>query len=588
MAHIFISYARCDEAVAAAVADTLRQGGYEVWRDDELPAHRSYADVIEERIKGASAVVVLWSSEAAKSQWVRAEADTARSALTLVQATLDGTIPPMPFNQIQCADLQGWNAKNATSGWRKLLASVTELAGPRAKEESHRASTSAVSICVLPFQNMSCDAEQEYFSDGISEDITTDLSKVSALEVIARNTAFTFKGQSVDVSEVARKLDVTHVLEGSVRKVGDRVRITAQLIDGRSGGHVWADRYDRDLTDIFTIQDEISKAIVRALKLKLLPEEKKAIEKRGTTNAEAYNLYLLARQYWITGNYGDARREERVMRICGRAVEIDPYYAQAWALLAMAQSSLRYFFGQNVDDGYAAAHTALAIDASIAEAHLPMVKRCHERGNLENAEREMQAAIQLGPDSWDVNKEAGRFYINQRDVPRATAHFEKAAELMESDFHAWAMLSTCYQALGDTAKLREAAKRMISESQLAVQQDPSNGAALGILAGGYALLGEKEKTREWIDRALLVDPDNLNMRYNFACVLSIMGDMDAALKMLQSALLLSGAYHIRIAENDPDFDNIRKDSRFHELVAAAKKRHKIDQPAPQTAPQLSR
>jgi len=588
MAHIFISYARCDEAVAAAVADTLRQGGYEVWRDDELPAHRSYADVIEERIKGASAVVVLWSSEAAKSQWVRAEADTARSALTLVQATLDGTIPPMPFNQIQCADLQGWNAKNATSGWRKLLASVTELAGPRAKEESHRASTSAVSICVLPFQNMSCDAEQEYFSDGISEDITTDLSKVSALEVIARNTAFTFKGQSVDVSEVARKLDVTHVLEGSVRKVGDRVRITAQLIDGRSGGHVWADRYDRDLTDIFTIQDEISKAIVRALKLKLLPEEKKAIEKRGTTNAEAYNLYLLARQYWITGNYGDARREERVMRICGRAVEIDPYYAQAWALLAMAQSSLRYFFGQNVDDGYAAAHTALAIDASIAEAHLPMVKRCHERGNLENAEREMQAAIQLGPDSWDVNKEAGRFYINQRDVPRATAHFEKAAELMESDFHAWAMLSTCYQALGDTAKLREAAKRMISESQLAVQQDPSNGAALGILAGGYALLGEKEKTREWIDRALLVDPDNLNMRYNFACVLSIMGDMDAALKMLQSALLLSGAYHIRIAENDPDFDNIRKDSRFHELVAAAKKRHKIDQPAPQAAPQLSR
>ena len=129
---------------------------------------------------------------------------------------------------------------------------------------------------------MSGDAEQEYFSDGISEDITTDLSKVSALEVIARNTAFTFKGQSVNVCEVARKLGVTHVLEGSVRKAGDRVRITAQLIDGRTGGHVWADRYDRDLTDIFAIQDEISKAIVAALKLKLLPEEKKAIEQRGT------------------------------------------------------------------------------------------------------------------------------------------------------------------------------------------------------------------------------------------------------------------------------------------------------------------
>src|SRR6185295_18869953 len=158
-----------------------------------------------------------------------------------------------------------------------------------------------LSICVLPFANMSGEAEQEYFSDGISEDIITDLSKVSALGVIARNTAFQFKGRSVDVPQVARQLKVSHVLEGSVRKAGGKVRITAQLIDGATGEHVWADRYDRDLEDIFAIQDEISKAIVGALKLKLLPEEKKAIEQRGTTSAEAYNLYLLARQYWVTG-----------------------------------------------------------------------------------------------------------------------------------------------------------------------------------------------------------------------------------------------------------------------------------------------
>jgi adenylate cyclase len=431
---------------------------------------------------------------------------------------------------------------------------------------------------VLPFQNMSGDAEQEYFSDGISEDITTDLSKISALEVIARNTAFTFKGQSVNVCEVAKKLGVTHVLEGSVRKVGERVRITAQLIEGRSGGHVWADRYDRDLTDIFAIQDEITKEIVRALKLKLLPEEKKAIEQRGTTNVEAYNLYLLARQYWITGNHGDMRREERVMRICGKAVEIDPYYAQAWALLALAQSSLRYGFGQQVDDGYVAAHTALAIDPNIAEAHLPMIKRLQERQQFDAAAAEMETAIRLGPESWEVNKEAGRYFLMKRDVPTATRHYEKAAELMESDFHAWAMLSTCYQALGETAKLREAARHMVSESQLAVQQDPSNGAALGILAGGYAILGEKEKTREWIDRAMLVDPDNLNMRYNFACVLAIMDDREAALKMLRSALSLAGAYQVSIAETDTDFDSIRDDPRFQAMLADAKKRLGMKEP----------
>ncbi len=579
MSHVFISYARADELVASQVADALREGGFEVWRDDELPAHRPYADVILERIKGARAVVVLWSAEAANSHWVRAEADAARAAFTLVQASLDGTLPPMPFNQIQCADLKAWDGQRTSPGWRKLISSVRDLSGGAADPNPREASRE-VSICVLPFENMSGDAEQEYFSDGISEDITTDLSKISALEVIARNTAFTFKGQSVNVCEVARKLGVTHLLEGSVRKVGNQVRITAQLIDGRSGGHVWADRYDRDLTDIFSIQDEISKAIVRALRLKLLPEEKKAIEQRGTNSAEAYTLYLLARQYWVTGNHGDFRREERVMRICGRAVEIDPYYAQAWALLAMAQSSLCYSFGREVDDGFAAAHAALAIDPTIAEAHLPMAKRLQNRGQSDAAAAELANAIRLGPDSWEVNKEAGRYFLSQREVATATMHYEKAAKIAESDFHAWAMLATCHHAAGDEAKVKHAAKMMVSEAQRAVQQDPSNGAALGILAGGYALLGEKEKAHEWIERALLIDPDNINMRYNFACILAgYLSDTEAALSLLQSTLSIAGEYQLSIAETDPDLDPLRADPRFQALLARAKKRLGIEETA---------
>ena len=238
-----------------------------------------------------------------------------------------------------------------------------------------------VCVCVLPFQNMSGDAEQEYFSDGISEDITTDLSQGFGTRRDRRATPPSPSRASQSTCAKSRaKLGVSHVLEGSVRKAGGRVRINAQLIDGATGDHVWAERYDRDLEDIFAIQDEISKAIVRALKLKLLPEEKKAIEQRGTTNVEAYNLYLLGRQYWVTGNHGDPRREERVMRICSRAVEIDPYYAQAWALLAIAQSNLRYGFGYQVDDGFAAAHTALAIDPSVAEAHCALARRLEEKG----------------------------------------------------------------------------------------------------------------------------------------------------------------------------------------------------------------
>jgi adenylate cyclase len=369
---VFISYARSSEEDAHRIAQSLRQEGFSVWRDDELPAHRSYSDVIEERLKSAKAVVVLWSAESAKSHWVRAEANTALEGGTLVQAMLDGTIPPMPFNQIQCADLKDWDGDTGSSGWQKLQGSVASLISTEDEEAETAASDASpetadrLSICVLPFANMSGEAEQEYFSDGISEDIITDLSNVSALSVVARNTSFTFKGESLDVKEVAQKLGVTHVLEGSVRKAGNRVRITAQLIDGAKGDHVWAARFDRDLTDIFEIQDEISKAIVEALKVKLLPAEKKAIETRGTNSVEAYNLYLMARQQMVEGSFGDPRRDETIVRICQQATTIDPDYSEAWALMAFAQSELRFWHGRDVH-ALPAAERALSINPDLAE-----------------------------------------------------------------------------------------------------------------------------------------------------------------------------------------------------------------------------
>ncbi len=570
MADLFVSYARGDDQTSARVTQCLCDAGYQVWRDDQLPAHRAYAEVIEERLKAAKAVIVLWSAEAARSQWVRAEADAARIAGTLVQASLDGSLPPMPFNQIQCADLMNWSGEAAAPGWRKLLDSIAALAPPTTEKAAPRPARRKLSICVLPFQNMSGDMEQEYFSDGITEDITTDLSKVSALGVVARNNAFTFKGRSVNVCEIARELDVSHVLEGSVRKSGQRVRITAQLIDGATGDHLWADRYDRNLDDIFAIQDEISKAIVSALKLTLLPREKQAIERRVTTNVEAYNLYLMARQFWMTGNVGDRRREQRVMRICGRAVEIDPNYAQAWALLAIAQSSLRYNFEEPVDDGFAAANAALSVDPTIAEAHCPIARRLSEQGRTEEAVTEIARALALDPQSWEVRKEAGRLALSQRRLADATEHYERAAELLESDFHAWALLATCYQATGNVEKVQSAARKMVSEAQKALVDDPSNGAALGIAGGGLAIGGEHERAREWIDRAMLLDPENDNMRYIFACIFACyMQDKEAALALLATTMLRSRT-HFVAAQTDPDFDCLRDDPRFAGLIERAR------------------
>ena len=575
MGEIFVSYAREDEPRAKAIAEALRAHGHRAWRDDELPAHRAYADVIEERLNTADAVIVLWSAEAAKSQWVRAEADVARNRGTMIQASLDGSIPPLPFNQIQCADLNGSDKPADAPGWVKLMGSVEALAGPAAVAQgaAPRPRRSQLSVCVLPFQNMSGDAEQEYFSDGISEDITTDLSKVSALGVTARNTAFQFKGRSVDVSDVARQLGVSHVLEGSVRKAGNRVRITAQLIDGSTGDHVWAERYDRDLTDIFEIQDEISRSIVEALKLKLLPEERSAIENRGTSNVQAYDLYLIARQAWLSGTHGDVRREETVIRMCDRIIELEPAYGRAWALKALAQAYLFFGYNKGGDNGVSAAERALELDSSLPEAHCVMARAAAAARNFEEAERQAAIALELAPDLWEVQNEAAATYIWQRKYREAVPHYERCIELAEDDRHSCDMLSMAYRALGDDQAGRRVAARMFEMAERAVEQNASNASAFGAGANALVILGDLPRAKEWIERALLIDPENLNMRYNFACaILGYSDDVDSALDHIDYVFARSVGSIVRRADMDSDLDPIREDSRFKEIYIAAMER----------------
>ena len=583
MADVFVSYARPDEPHAKRVADALHDAGHNVWRDEQLPAHRAYAEVIEEQLKRAQAVVVLWSAEAAKSQWVRSEANAAREFGTLIQARLDSSFPPMPFDQIQCADLGSWGGNLEAPGWRKLIASVKALSG-ELDTSLTKPALRELAVCVLPFQNMSGDPEQEYFSDGISEDITTDLSKVSALSVTARNTAFMFKGQAVDVCDIARKLGVSHVLEGSVRKASGRVRITAQLIDGATGDHLWAERFDRELTDIFAIQDEISRSIVDALKLRLLPGEKEAIETRGTSSPEAYDLYLMARQYWASGNDGDARRDQIIIRLCRSAIEVDPSYARAWALLALTQAWMRFRDEKVEDAGLEAAERALELDPALPEPYCVRAGHFARQGQFGQANEEIAKALRLDPESWEANREAGIITIRQRRLKEALQLLEKAASLMETDYRSPSLMMSCGLGLDDQKVALRGAQMTVERAEQALEHDPANAAALSYGAGGLAYLGQTERAAEWIRRAALIDPDNIVMKYNLACSAVGIDEFEMALEFLQPFMAQANPYQVQLAENDPDLDKLRSDPRFQALSAEARKRLGIGAPAEPNPP----
>jgi adenylate cyclase len=583
MADVFVSYARSDKARVAPLVAAIEAKGWSVWWDPAIAAGQQFDDQIDAELEAASAVLVVWTPTSVASRWVRGEARDAAERGILVPVRFEDARLPIDVRAIQTTDLDKWGEDPASAPFQELLRSLravierqrahqsVKLAAKSAPSAS--AAAARVSICVLPFANMSGDREQEYFSDGITEDIITDLSKVSALAVVSRNSAFMYKGQNVDVPKLARELKVGHVLEGSVRKAGGRVRITAQLVDGASNDHVWAERYDRDLNDIFTLQDEISEAIVKALKLKLLPEEKKAIEQRGTDNVEAYNLYLMARQSYVTGHEADARRAEAIMRLCSRAVEIDRSYSRAWALMAIGQMNLRFVHGRRGDDGLVPAEQALALDPNLAEAHAVKARILSQHGRHDEAAAEIDVAVRLDPESYEVNRAAAYLRFRQQRLDEAIRYYEKSMTMMETDLNSGSMLVTCYTALGNSQAALRVAKITLSRTEKTLAQDPNNGAAMAYGANALAALGEAERAKDWINRALLIDPENMNARYNFACVLTThLKESDAALELLGPVFATLAIGFLNHAKADPDLDPLRNDPRFKAMVATAETR----------------
>jgi serine/threonine protein kinase/Tfp pilus assembly protein PilF len=423
------------------------------------------------------------------------------------------------------------------------------------------------SVAVLPFINMSTDKEQDYFCEGIAEDLINDLTHVKGLRVAARTSAFSFKGKSADIREIGRKLGVDMLLEGSVRKAGDRLRITAQLISVADGYHVWSERYDRDLEDVFAIQDEISKKIVEALKLELSENEKRALEKAATRDVEAYDLYLRGRKYF----YQVRRKSYAFAReMFSKAIRRDPNYALAYAGMADCYSFLFSYHANdrvNLDKALAASQKALELDPDLAEAHAARGLAVSLSKRHEEAEQEFETAIRLNPKLYEAYYFYARNCYVQGQLEKAAQLYEQASLVNPDDCQAPILLGQTYIGMGLTDKAHGAYRRGLRIAERHLELNPDDARTLSLCGSALIQLGDKKKAMEWVKRAMAIDEYDPTLIYSLACVLATGGETEEAVKYLEASIA-AGFSHKEWIEKDSDLDSIRDHPRYKAVLEA--------------------
>ena len=404
MPDIFLSYNREDQAVARCYAEAFTAEGFEVWWDVTLRSGEAYDQVTEKALKTAKAVVVLWSPRSVESRWVRAEATLADRNKTLLPATIEPCERPIMFELTQTAELTHWRGEADDKTWLAFLADVKrfvangrvgqgQASAPASKERP--AAPADLSIAVLPFVNMSADAEQEYFSDGLTEELLNQLAQMKELRVIGRTSCFAFKGKNEDLRVIGQKLDVAHILEGSVRKAGNRLRITAQLVKCADHTHLWSQTYDRQLDDVFAIQDDVARAVADALKI-TLGVGAQTHAPGGTRNVEAYDLYLRGCAIMQDGSHATNLRAADMLR---RAVTLDPQFANGWLRLAEALSiSLNFGVVPAVrEERNQALDRVVEIAPDLWAGHVARASKLVWEDDLLGADQAYDRAIELAP-----------------------------------------------------------------------------------------------------------------------------------------------------------------------------------------------
>ena len=559
------------KAVSSAGADTLTQTGMMVgtpaYVSPEQAAGETNLDGRSDQYSLACMLYEMLSGERAFSG-PTAQAVMAKRFTETVKPlrSLRGSIPEAVERAVTRAMSTDAAARYKTAAqFAQALASSSLTTPTDTQTLPQQTVSSAKSVAVLPFSNMSTDAENEYFADGMAEEIINALSKIQSLRVASRTVSFALKGKNEDLAEVGRKLHVSTVLDGSVRRMGNRVRITAQLVNVADGYQLWSDRYDREMEDIFAIQDDISQSIVKALRVILSEDEKKKIEKARTINVEAYDYYIRGRQF-----FHQLRRKslEYAKQMFNKAIEVDPEYALAHAGIADCCSLLFMYFDArelNLRQADLASRRALELEPDLAEAHVARGLAVSLSKGYDEAEREFEAAMRLDPKLFEAAYFFARARLSQGQPLEAAKLFERAVALRPEDYQAPALLGQAYHAAGKPVDSQNSYRRAVQLVNERLELNPDDARALIMGAVSMAAIGDTKVALDFVDRAVAVDPDDAGVLYNIACAYSSLGRPEESITILERAVD-KGYAHKGWMENDPDLEPIRGLPRYQALL----------------------
>jgi TolB-like protein len=569
---VFLSYSREDQAVARRFAEAFERAGLSVWWDQALSAGEAYDKVTETALREARAVVVLWSRHSVESRWVRSEATMADRNGTLVPVMIEECTRPIMFELTQTADLSGWKGDEGDRNWQSLLSSVRRFvekggarataAGPPAiatpsrpgrrgaawaavaaalvlvaialwlfrKEPPVASGAGSPSIAVLPFTNLSSDKEQEYFSDGLSEELLNQLTQVPGLRVIGRTSSFAFKGRNEDLRKIGELLGVNHILEGSVRKSGNRVRINAQLINPADGSNLWSETYERTLDDIFAMQDEIAQAVAKELKLKLGVQDLNA---SGTKNVAAFDAFLAGRALL---NSSGANSMNAAVPLLERAVSLDPAYVPARLWLIDAYT--RLLLGSPDPSAEITRRQDEIIDQVLRqvpgtpEASLALSYRVARGGDLRELERLLQDALRLsGGSGARARLRYGQFLAGVGQAGRSITEMEQAQQNEPLDVFGRMNTLLGYEIAGRFDRAEQESRQLL---QLPGGQSVP---VLGTMVTRAMSQRDTARLRQLIPELERLGPDGVNSAANLR---QLVDDPEVARRQLREQIAASG------------------------------------------------